>query len=111
MWYLCSLQSNEAVHPPDVNFQRRPRTVDCIQPGVGGCPHKRILWNTEVSDSRCVIRDCLRRSSIDVPLVDNSIYPAVAAVIAANIILLSYIVVAVKEDSQAQKVAETKKNQ
>jgi hypothetical protein len=37
-------------------------------------------------------------------------YPAVAAVVAANIILIGYIVIAVKEDSKAQKLTETKKN-
>ena len=42
---------------------------------------------------------------------DNSIYPAAAAVITANIILFSYIFVAIREDAAHQKATDVKKNQ
>ncbi|KIM29409.1 hypothetical protein M408DRAFT_328683 [Serendipita vermifera MAFF 305830] len=42
---------------------------------------------------------------------DNSIYPAVAAVVVANIILFGYVIVAFREDAQAQKMAQTRKTQ
>ncbi|PVG03504.1 hypothetical protein CPB86DRAFT_748768 [Serendipita vermifera] len=41
----------------------------------------------------------------------NTIYPAIAAVVSANIILVGYVIVAIREDSQAAKLTETKKNQ
>jgi hypothetical protein len=41
----------------------------------------------------------------------NSIYPAAAAVITANVILFSYIFIAVREDAAYQKATEAKKNQ
>ncbi|CCA70613.1 hypothetical protein PIIN_04550 [Serendipita indica DSM 11827] len=40
----------------------------------------------------------------------NTIYPAVAAVVSANIILISYVILAIRDDSETRKTLQEKKD-
>jgi len=42
---------------------------------------------------------------------ENSVWAALAAVVAANIILISYVIVAIREESAPEKPLENKKTQ
>lgn len=93
--------------------QRSARKVTRVQPCIGSRSAKCLLWYPMVHHSRCVVslHSLVQLSSAHLNSTGNSIYPAAVAVITANIILFSYIFIAIREDAAYQKATEVKKNQ